>query len=88
MNSYHFFLKDLFDTGMYGGACCTYSLRLAVHRIRTISAYKEKRFQPGWSISYAAWATLPLHVPQRKFVGSTLFWEYLCVEREAMPSVS
>jgi len=30
MKSYHFFLKDLFDTGMYGGACCTYSLRLAI----------------------------------------------------------
>jgi hypothetical protein len=30
MKSYHFFLKDLFDTGMYSGACCMYSLRLAI----------------------------------------------------------
>jgi len=30
MKSYQFFLKDLFDTGMYGGACCTYSLQLAI----------------------------------------------------------
>jgi hypothetical protein len=32
MKSYHFFLKDLFDTGMYGGACCTYNLWLAIPR--------------------------------------------------------